>query len=261
LVELGFVVATINHFDPFQRSTSVRGGPNWKRPGVDCDEPTAVQLVALAHETSASELKPRGRLGLGTIDHVLPFQRSINVAGSSGPPMSLKPTAKQLVALVHATLLSMLPEPIAGLGLVTIDHFVPFQRSINVLEALPVAAPPTAKQLVGLVQDTPLSSGSGAPLGVGLATNDQTVPSQCSISVGPPVVPTAKQSDGMEHETPDSSPAGGPAGLTLGTIDHGDDAPADPPAMVTTPITSVATTNDLANFKAIARRMVPPHAP
>ena len=68
--------------------------------------------------------------GLRTTAQVAPVQRSINVFGTD--PVVTAPTAKQLVALAHATLDNVLtPAPI-GFGLDTTIHCVPFQRSTKV---------------------------------------------------------------------------------------------------------------------------------
>jgi hypothetical protein len=98
----------------------------------------------------------------------------------------------------------------AGLGLETIDQLVPFHCSTNVLVAEPSKESPTAKQLVVLGHDTPLSKEAVAPVGLGLVRTDQLVPFHCSTSV---VVapkwaedePTAKQLVALGHDTPFSS--------------------------------------------------------
>ena len=66
-------------------------------------DPTAKQIVAVAHATPDSSLLTTEELvltgsGLGTTTQLVPFQRSINVC----VPL-VRPTAKQFVALVHAT--------------------------------------------------------------------------------------------------------------------------------------------------------------
>ena len=129
-----------------------------------------------------------------------------------------------------------------GMGLATIDHFEPFHASINVFTtrvvALSFAESPTAKQVVSVGQVIPFSSTTFAPLGLGLGTVVQLVPSLCSINGAEPSVvslgpsPTAKQFAGLEHDTLASSPIGGPGGLGLGMTDHRGDV-LDGAAVVT----------------------------
>jgi hypothetical protein len=100
---LGFGLAMIFQLVPFQRSTSVRA----VEPSVDDDEsPTAKQLVGLGHDTlnRLTSAAPFG-VGLGTIDQAVPFHRSINVFALIDVDANdaVSPTAKQLVALEHAT--------------------------------------------------------------------------------------------------------------------------------------------------------------
>ena len=98
--------------------------------------PTAKQLAALAQETPCRSLTPGAeafgvglRLGLGTIDHVDPFQRSISVPISSAWYM---PTAKQFFALVQETALSVLGQ-LALFGLFRIAQLLPRHTSMSVL--------------------------------------------------------------------------------------------------------------------------------
>ena len=92
-----------------------------------------MQFGVLEHETSfnAAKLEPEGSdgLGVGRIVHVVPFQRIASVLPEPGPTAVSKPTAMQNVVLLHVTPCSNAPWPP---GLETIDHFVPFQRSISV---------------------------------------------------------------------------------------------------------------------------------
>ena len=62
--------------------------------------------------------------GLGTADQAVPFHDSTRVALAA-----LVPTAVQLVALTHETLMKPAYEAPTGLGLGTIDQAVPFQDS------------------------------------------------------------------------------------------------------------------------------------
>ena len=85
-------------------------------------EPTAKQLCELQHETPTNV--PVRVVGM--IVQRLPFHRSISVL-----PSDEFPTAKHIVVVGHVTALSALKWP-DRFGLLTIDHFDPFQRSINV---------------------------------------------------------------------------------------------------------------------------------
>src|SRR5438477_108020 len=80
------------------------------------------------------------------------LRRSISV------PSELPPTAKQLLVLMHDTPCSALLVAPVGLALRTIAQRVPFRRSTNMVlpyqgRAVRLASA-TAKQVVGLVQDT-----------------------------------------------------------------------------------------------------------
>ena len=126
--ESGLGLATIDHLAPSQRSTSVLLADD------DVEElPTAKQLVVVGHDTSASELPDAlAALGLATIDHVAPFQCSISVFVIwVGENASTEPTAKHDVTPRHETELSVGWLLLVRSGLATIDHAVPFQRSIS----------------------------------------------------------------------------------------------------------------------------------
>jgi hypothetical protein len=158
-----------------------------------------------------------GTFGLVTIDQVVPFHRSTNVVVDW---YAFEPTAKQLVALVHDTPRSV-GSPCSGFGLPTIDQVVPFHRSINVRGwPLSLRKPPTAKQLVALVQDTPDSKLYIAFAGFGLATTDQLVPFHRTMSVPASALPTAKQLVVLTHDTLASELAPAPDGVGTATIVH-----------------------------------------
>jgi hypothetical protein len=74
-------------------------------------------------------------LGLDMMDQLVPFQRSTNVLVVV--PSNERPTAKQVVGLGHDTPFRTLSAAPVGLGLVTMDQLVPFQRSANVLFVTP----------------------------------------------------------------------------------------------------------------------------
>src|SRR6185503_7534621 len=89
---------------------------------------------------------------------------------------SESPAAKHKVALGHDTARSLGKVSPAGLGLATIDHEVPFQRSMRVRGVMPLSALPTAKQLVELRHVTSSSALFSAPDGFGLGTIDHVEP-------------------------------------------------------------------------------------
>jgi hypothetical protein len=80
--------------------------------------PTAKQLVVLAHDTPLSALLLGAeRFGLATIDQLAPSHCSISDFIDEAPGISYQPTAKQLVALAHETLVSALGREPTGSGL------------------------------------------------------------------------------------------------------------------------------------------------
>jgi hypothetical protein len=98
--------------------------------------PTAVHEIEDVQDTPRS-LLAFASLGLGVawIDHSVPFQYSANVFLSDGIPNLMKyvPTAVHEVDEAQDTPSSSLaPFDSLGLGVVWIDHSVPFQRSANV---------------------------------------------------------------------------------------------------------------------------------
>ena len=141
--------------------------------------PTAVQAAAVAHDTP-SRMLPGPGLGLGTTDHLVPFQDSMRVAGLPEPELVEPPTAVQAAADRHCTLASVLcPDP--GLGLGTWDQLVPFHDSMRVLLKRLVPCSPTAVHAAADTHDT-LVRGLLNP-GLGLGTTDHVVPFQDSTRV------------------------------------------------------------------------------
>ena len=122
----GCGLATTDHALPFQRK--LMRNP----PLLFVNVPAAKHVVALAHVTSDREL-PIDPLGpaLAMIDHVVPFQRSISVR-IRPLASSVSPTAKQLVALVHATPRSRAFGGPPGFGVKERAQLEPFQRSARV---------------------------------------------------------------------------------------------------------------------------------
>jgi hypothetical protein len=70
-------LATIDHAEPFQVSTSVSTGEL-----SVLKDPTAVQAVAEMHDTPLSTLKLVFTFGMGTIAHAVPFHDSISVVAT-----------------------------------------------------------------------------------------------------------------------------------------------------------------------------------
>jgi hypothetical protein len=157
----GFGLTSIVQLVPFQRSINVfrRLRLPLGLPVAGLDAPTATQLVALEQVNPLKKLVGTpDTFGLVTIDQVVPFQRSTNVL--TVELVCHQPTAKQLVEDGHDTPLRSVIDAPAGLGIVTIDQTVPFQRSTNCVEpVLAVSIEPTAKQLVALAQATPAREG------------------------------------------------------------------------------------------------------
>jgi hypothetical protein len=98
--------------------------------------PTAMHSVVLVHDTLCSPAPSlfwgTGGDAVATNDQVAPFQRSENGRGPAGVYV---PIATQFVALGHDTSTSAIascPAEPAGLGVVPIDHALPFQRSTRV---------------------------------------------------------------------------------------------------------------------------------
>src|SRR5690348_7692355 len=95
--------------------------------------PTAKQLPAAPHDTSASEAPTPG-LGVGVMDQAVPFQRSARSLSPAAVCPSKLPTAAQCEVFAHETpyRAGELPWAGAGLGVVVSSHFEPFHRTANV---------------------------------------------------------------------------------------------------------------------------------
>src|SRR6185437_2470636 len=110
---------TWTHFVPFQRRIS----------GPCALSPTAQALRGESIATLASRPHPPGS-GLGTLDHLLPFQCKVKVWSSLCPPLTClleKPTAQALLAELAATALR---SPLLT-GLATRLHLAPSQCKIR----------------------------------------------------------------------------------------------------------------------------------
>jgi hypothetical protein len=68
--------------------------------------------------------------GTDSIDQAVPFHRS--TSGTTVVALAPNPTATQSLVDTHDTLTSTLSTEPAGLGVVWIDHVVPFQSSASV---------------------------------------------------------------------------------------------------------------------------------
>jgi hypothetical protein len=90
------------------------------------------------------------------------------------------PLASQAFAVVQETLRSSENVDDAGLGVVSIDQVVPFQRSAKVVVVEPLRDQPTAVQAEVEVQETPEKPAVDAPWGFGAVTVDQVEPFQRS---------------------------------------------------------------------------------
>jgi hypothetical protein len=113
-----------------------------------------VQALADVHDTPDRTVfdAPAG-LGVVWIDHLLPSQRSASV--TVVVPLEEWPTAVQALADVHDTPDRTVFDAPAGLGVVWIDHLLPFQPSASATSWVPVPCSPTALQALADAQDTP----------------------------------------------------------------------------------------------------------
>src|SRR5436190_20927268 len=91
-----------------------------------------MHALALAQETASRYVPvlPFG-IGLGTTDHLLPFQRSTSGTVGDAALVRLLPTAVQLCGVAHETATSALAIVFGVDGLATTDHARPFHRSVR----------------------------------------------------------------------------------------------------------------------------------
>jgi hypothetical protein len=175
-----------------------------------------MQAEVLEQETPASS--PSLELGVCTIVQLMPFHRSARVPPA--PPEMANPTAQHRLADGQATPSSRSTE--SGLGLDTIDHAVPFQRSVKVWDI----ELPTAKQLPVPLHATLSSWASVLPDASGTDSSDQEVPFHfCAVGSVSPLAPsvnhpTARQVAGPGQATLVSRVAADPPGFGLDTTDH-----------------------------------------
>src|SRR5690242_20219217 len=122
-------------------------------PDGDWLLPTAVHAVADGHDTPVRETPEPDGLGVGWIDHVVPFQRTANV-----PVPSAWPTAVQALLEMHETAWSLVDVAPAGTGTAWIVQLVPFQLSTSARDdPAAVSYDPTAMHAVPEVQVTSLN--------------------------------------------------------------------------------------------------------
>src|SRR6266496_524429 len=177
-----------------------------------------------------------GGCGLAATFHVKPFQCSMRMRfWFRCPPRKYSPTAQQFEELGQEIDDRKLYVAPTGLGLLTMTHCDPFQRSTSVLRCSPSESPlaPTAMQLEVPLHATPPSwlDGTGR---FGLFTMDQAEPFQCStrVRVGGGVVvgcgevrvelPTAVQFEAPVQEMPERSACVCAGGAGPRMIDHWD---------------------------------------
>jgi hypothetical protein len=155
-----FGLATIDHFVPSHRSTSVDSAALSAVPANE--SPTAKHSVVLGHAMSERSLTGApDRFGLDTSDHFVPFHRSIKVFVALD--VVYWPTAKQLDELVQDAADSWLVDAPVGFTVVVTDHEPPFQRSARRVCVDGVSSTPTARQLVVLTHVTPFRTPYVAP--------------------------------------------------------------------------------------------------
>src|SRR4029077_18556783 len=115
-------------------------------------------------------------LGVVSIAHELPFQRSASV-NSAPEPLEYLPTAVHSLATVHDTPLRELPLDPVGLGVAWIAQAVPFQRSARVRPS----PCPTAIHAFAALHATARRTLPVDPVGVAWIVHE--LPFQCSARV------------------------------------------------------------------------------
>jgi hypothetical protein len=192
------------HVRPFQRSAS---GTASLSPSIE--DPAAMHLLAEVHDTPLSAFPSDGVLGVGSMAHRLPFQRSASVEEKSTSPKL--PTAVHARAEAHDTELNTLRRSgDDGAGTCWMAHRLPFQRSASgtcAPEAVTYA--PTAVHARAVEQDTAASPPELAPEGRPVSCTAQAAPFQRSASgKRPPFAsndaPTATHLMAVGHDTPAS---------------------------------------------------------
>lgn len=155
------------------------------------------------HDTAENKLETeRSGTVPSWIDHLEPFQCDAN--GCAEP--LLPPTAMQAEVDVHDTAAALRTT-------LATDQRIPFQRSVSGKVPASLSTPPTARQTLRELHDTPAKSGSSTlSLGTGcMGCKDQVEPSQCSATGSTESLldesrPTALQIVFDAHDTANSSP-------------------------------------------------------
>ncbi len=152
---VGAAAGTTVHRVPFQSSAMSDVTP----VRLKFLSPTAIQNRGVGHDTPFSSLSiDLEGAGDGNLDHLEPFQRSVNVTGANTEPMFSLPTAKQLLAPAHAIPYSLLHAAFAtGAEERSRLHV---NRSINGVYRWLVASgarAPAAKHSVTVGHETPLN--------------------------------------------------------------------------------------------------------
>ena len=168
---------TIDHAVPFQASPS--GAVVLLPPAAE--DPTAVHEAADWHDTPARRSRPSevpAGLGVGWMDHVVPFHASASVAASGAPEPTAAargqdrpgvrgagtaraldggPTAVHAAAALHETPYRRLTMAPGGLGAARTFQVLPSHAcaSVTTSSVLVLSSFPTAMQAVAAVQDTP----------------------------------------------------------------------------------------------------------
>jgi hypothetical protein len=175
----GFGLDCTDQAVPFQRPISVV--PRWSTVF-----PTPKQTVVLGQSTLRNSLCEL-EMGDGTIDQLVPLDRSRSASGSKSPTTWNAPTAKHEPAAAHDTDVKLPPAALGGTptsGLATFAHAVPSNLWIHGSE--PDASLlyfPTATHSVALEHDTLWSAAPSLFCGAGgaaVAITDQLLPSHCS---------------------------------------------------------------------------------
>jgi hypothetical protein len=179
------------------------GISGWSMAGGAGETPTAMQVVAVVHDTPSK--RAWWRPEIGWMVQRTPFQRA-----ARGRPVLSLPTATRVLLDVHDTLVSP-----ADWGPRSFAHLDPFQRWSNVVSSSAVSMlPPTAVQARAEKQDTLLSKGPPLPeptSNLGASWTDHDRPFQRSTrgdtpaqqpSANQEVVPTATQVVADVHDKP-----------------------------------------------------------
>ncbi len=125
--------------------------------------PTATHAVGSVHDTAERELElAPAAFGVASIVQFVPFHLSAR------PAVPEYPTAVHAFGEVQETLARSVEVEPTGLGVVWIVHVAPFHFSASIDDSDLVKSYPTAVHATGAVHDTPVSSTSVVPTGLGV---------------------------------------------------------------------------------------------